>query len=270
MPDPIPAHDRAHFAAVQHALLADGLHLAMVSAVHGKLTAYAGALARALAQAHGWRVEAYQASRLEAVVAELMLGRFDAALSRISAASPAGSPGGQAAERGCVLFIPNAQALPIEELDQLLRVATGVRRLRLVALFDGGQPQATASRLRRMGDQLAHWALDEEAEDEQPAALPRRTAVEASGAAAARPSRLRLAGMVATAAMLVLALLPAAPWRNDPAHADSPPAVSAAEAEAARLSISGRVQLAGDPPAAFVRAADAAPPPATAGREAAR
>lgn len=249
MAQPIPAHDQEHFAAVQRALVADGLHLAMVSGDCSRLGIYAGALARALAQSHGWRVEAYQPRRLEAIVADLMLCRFDAALSRISAASPGrpAVPAGSPDERGCVLFIPDAQALPPQEFDQILRLAAGTRLLRLVALFDGSRAGETGIRMRRMGEHVACWTLDDENDD-----TPAEPARQRGGSDAAPPgrafgpSRLQVGGMFAMAAVLLLALLPAAPWRSDDGsrHAATPPA----------RTVTGSVQLAGEPPAAFPHA----------------
>ncbi len=264
MAQPIPAHDQEHFAAVQRALVADGLHLAMVSGDCSRLSTYAGALARALAQSHGWRVEAYQARRLEAIVADLMLSRFDAALSRISAASagrtavPEGSPD----ERGCVLFIPDAHALPPQEFDQILRLATGTRLLRLVALFDGSRAGETGIRMRRMGDHVACWTLDDENDDAAAGPARQRGCSDAAPPARAIvPSRLQVGGMLAMAALL-LALLPAAPWRSDDGarHAAAPPV----------RTVTGSVQLAGEPPAAFPHAPNQpgseAPGPAEAQR----
>ncbi len=244
MASTIPAHDREHFAAVQRALLDDGLHLAMVSSDRLQLTAYAGALARALAQAHGWRVEAYQPKRLEAIVAELMLRRFDAALSGISAPSPGlrSAQSHASEERGCVLFLPHAQALPLQEFDQLLRIAAGTRLLRVVALFDGAASHETGLRLRALGERVACWTLDED--DDDPPPVPHRAPGTAGATLPApRPSRLRTGGMLAVAAVLLLALLPAAPWR---------PGQQAEHAGAtSTLTVRGSVQLAGEPPAGF-------------------
>lgn len=245
MAHPIPADDREHFAAVQQALAEDGLHVAMASADPAKLHAYAGALARAIAGTRGWHVEAYRASRLESVVADLMLHRFDAALSRIS-----GSPSGRtraAAQSpdpaGYALFIPDAQAMPLPEFKQLLRVAAGTRRLRLIALFDDRRPLACAAHLRAMGTQVAHWSLDDE---DEPAPASSRTGPAARAHIAhlprpARPLRVRAAGLAASAALL-LALLPAAQWHP----ADGHPGTTAT---ASTLTRSGLVQLAGEPPA---------------------
>lgn len=260
MAHPIPADDREHFAAVQQALAEDGLHVAMASADPAKLHAYAGELARAIAGTRGWHVEAYRASRLESVVADLMLHRFDAALSRIS-----GSPSGRtraAAQSpdpaGYALFIPDAQAMPLPEFKQLLRVAAGTRRLRLIALFDDRRPLACAAHLRAMGTQVAHWSLDDE---DEPAPASSRTGPAARAHIAhiahiarlphpARPLRLGAAGLAAAAALL-LALLPAAQWHPADGHAGT-------TATASTLTRSGLVQLAGEPPADVLRKSSAA------------
>lgn len=251
MAHPIPAHDREHFAAVQQALAEDGLHVAMVSADRAKLNAYAGALARALAGTRGWHVEAYRASRLESIVVDLMLHRFDAALSRISGPPsgqiriPAQAPG----QPGCALFIPDAQAVPLQEFIQLARIASGTRQLRLIALFDDSRPFACEAHLRAMGADVAHWSLDDDAEATHNA----EQRVAASGAGRARLSRLvrplpvGAAGLAAAAALL-LALLPAAPW--GPTGSGHGTAV-----QETTLTRSGVVQLAGEPPADFGRRA---------------
>lgn len=247
MAHPIPANDREHFAAVQQALAEDGLHVAMLSADAARLNAYAGALARAIAGRQGWHVEAYRASRLESIVADLMLHRFDAALSRIS-----GSPAGQIRipvqaphAPGYVLFVPDAQALPLPEFSQLVRIASGTRQLRLVALFDDSRPFACNAHLRAMGPQLAQWALDDDEEADR--AVERSVAAPGTRHARlprlARPLRAGTAGLAAAAALL-LALLPAAPWH--PAGEGS-----GTTAPAATLTRSGLVQLAGEPPADF-------------------
>lgn len=249
MAHPIPAHDREHFAAVQQALAEDGLHVAMVSADGAKLNAYAGALARALAGTRGWHVEAYRASRLESIVVDLMLHRFDAALSRISGPPssqirvPAQAPG----QPGCALFIPDAQALPLQEFSQLVRIASGTRRLRLIALFDGSHPFACEAHLRAMGADVAHWSL----EDDEEATHDAEQYLGASGAGRvrlpqlSRQLRMGAAGL-ATAAALLLTLLPAAPWG---------PGDHGSAAREATLTRSGIVQLAGEPPADFGREA---------------
>lgn len=250
MAHPIPAHDREHFAAVQQALAEDGLHVAMVSTDRARLNAYAGALARAIAGTRGWHVEAYRASRLESIVVDLMLHRFDAALSRIS-----GPPSGQIrippqvpGQPGCALFIPDAQSLPLQEFIQLVRIASGTRQLRLVALFDDSRPFTCETHLRAMGAHVAHWSLDDDEETAHEAErLPASGARQARLPRLARPLRLGAAGLAAVAALL-LALLPAAPWRpTGDGHGTA--------AREATLTRSGVVQLAGEPPADFGRRA---------------
>ncbi len=251
MAHPILPDDREHFAAVQQALAEDGLHVAMASADRAKLNAYAGALARAVAGTRGWHVEAYRASRLESIVVDLMLHRFDAALSRISGPPsgqiriPAQAPG----QPGCALFIPDAQALPLQEFSQLVRIASGTRQLRLVALFDDSRPFACEAHLRAMGADVAHWSLDEEEEAAHDAARrqPAPGARLARLPRLSRPLRMGAAGLAAAAALL-LALLPAAPWHpGGDSHGSA--------AREATLTRSGIVQLAGEPPADFGREA---------------
>ncbi len=164
----IRAEDREHFALVRESLASDGLHLAMVTHDRRRLQDYAAALAGALARDEGLRVEAYSPSRLEALIVDLTLHRFDAALSRISGtgrphrAEQRPAPG----RPGCVLFIPDAQQLPRAEFLQLIRLAAGTRGngLRLVALFNPGHAADCDERIAAMGAQLARWDLDDQAE----------------------------------------------------------------------------------------------------------
>lgn len=164
MSTPVRAQDREHFSLVQESLARDGLHVAMVARDRRRLQDYAGNLARALAGQGGLRVEAYNPTRLESLVVDLMLHRFDAALSDISSTSRIQLAGlhGTAGRPGCVLFIPEAHALPRAEFRQLLRIAAGTRRngLRLVALFDASSP-ACDERIAEMGTQIARWDLDD-------------------------------------------------------------------------------------------------------------
>lgn len=253
MAHPIPANDRKHFAAVQQALAEDGLHVAMVSADGAKLKAYAGALARAIAGRRGWHVEAYRASRLESIVADLMLHRFDAALSRISGASSGQirSPSQAPEPPGYVLFVPDAQALPVPEFSQLVRIACSTQQLRLVALFDDSRPCACDAHVRAMGPRVAHWSLDEDGDEEADRAVERRVPFSGNRHARlphlprlVRPLRAGAAGLGAAA--LLLALMPAAPWHPS---GDEP----GTTAPAVTLTRSGVVQLAGEPPANFIR-----------------
>ncbi len=171
MSTPVRTQDMEHFAIVRDSLARDGLHVAMAAHDRRRLQDYAGALARALAGQSGLRAEAYNPSRLESVVVDLMLHRFDAALSDISGSGTAGGHDPRfhpvASRPGCVLFIPDAHALPRAEFRQLLRIAAGTRRngLRLVALFDANSP-ACDERIADMGKQVARWDLDDDADAE--------------------------------------------------------------------------------------------------------
>ncbi len=257
MATPIRARDREHFEIVQQALAVDGLHVAISSADRDRLADYAGALARALASRYGLQVEAYQPGRLESLVADLMLHRYDGALSRISdAAGQTGLPGATDAT-ACVLFIPDAQAVRLQEFAQLARVASGLRQLRLVAMFGGAMPVERDARLQAMGAQLARWDIDaDDAHDTPPAsaALPAAPDVPA-GRAAASPRRTRpwitasaaaVAAASATAAVMLTVL---------PGGDGGWPASATAPSPAPTLTRSGTVELAGEPPADFRRAA---------------
>ena len=169
MSTPVRARDREHFSIVRDSLARDGLHVAMVAHDRRQLQDYAGTLARALAADAGLRVEAYSASRIESVVVDLMLHRFDAALSDISLSGPSGrhrtGPYAFASRPGCILFVPDAHALSRAEFRQLLRIAAGTQRngLRLVALFDASSPHCD-ERIAEMGTQVARWDLDDESD----------------------------------------------------------------------------------------------------------
>ena len=172
MSTPVRAQDREHLSIVQESLARDGLHVAMVAHDRRRLQDYAGALARALAGQAGngrLRIEAYDPGRLESLIVDLMLHRFDAALSDISGAAPQGASASgwraDACRPGCVLFVPDAQVLSRAEFRQLLRIAAGTRRngLRLVALFDADSP-ACDERIAEMGTQVARWDLDDDTE----------------------------------------------------------------------------------------------------------
>lgn len=251
MAQTISAHDTEHFAAVCHALARDGLHLAMVCSDRERLYAYAGELSRVLSREHGLRVEAYQSGRLETIVADLMLHRFDAALSRISGSSQqrAHAQASMQSEPGCVLFIPEAQRLPLAEFAHLVRIASGTPHLRLVALLDGKPAFESESRVRAMGERVAHWTLDgEPPEEAMPAAPVRR--------ARAPLPRFRTAHVSAAAAALLLLLAPVLYTTDDDAG-------RAATTATGRVTRSDMVELAGEPPADFRRAADEAQTPAT-------
>jgi hypothetical protein len=132
----------------------------MVGRDRGQLLDYAAALAVTLSEQDGWHIEKYDPDRLETLIVDLMLNRFDAALQTVSGhrASPS------ARSLGCVLFIPEAQAIPRATFQQLVRLAAGTRdhRLRLVTLFSGSG-QATWERISWMGAQVARWDLDDDA-----------------------------------------------------------------------------------------------------------
>lgn len=263
MATPIRAQDREHFEIVQQALAVDGLHVAISSADRDRLADYAGTLARSLASRYGLQVEAYQPGRLEALVADLMLYRYDGALSRISgAAGRRGRPeAGEAT--ACVLFIPDAQTVRLQDFMQLARIASGMRQLRLVAMFGGAIPFERDARLQSMGAQLARWDLDADdagtaaaGSDARPAPPTSASPREPAGRPASTPRRVRpwlaasaaaVAAASATAAVL-LAVQPVADGDGMAAGASAP------SAPAPTLTRSGTVQLAGEPPADFRRA----------------
>ncbi len=200
MSTPVRNQDRKHVSLVQESLARDGLHVAMVARDRRRLQDYAGSLARALAGQDGLRVEAYNPTRLESLVVDLMLHRFDAALSDISSTSRVQLAGlhGTASRPGCVLFIPEAHALPRAEFRQLLRIAAGTRRngLRLVALFDASGP-ACDERIAEMGTQVARWDLDDDADadadaDSDRAAWQKRRSYEADPALAGFADRAHI------------------------------------------------------------------------------
>ncbi len=277
----VRTQDMAHFAIVRDSLARDGLHVAMTAHDRRQLQGYAGALARALAGQAGLRVEAYDPSRLESVVVDLMLHRFDAALSDISAPGPSGGHGtgfhAVASRPGCVLFITDAHALPRAEFRQLLRIAAGTRRngLRLVTLFDADSP-ACDERIAEMGAQVARWDLDDEAgADLIHAADPWRhgRAARAARSGTATPSAAPLPAMrlitgtarslarngnrwlAAACAAAILALLPA----MLPLSSDESMLWPAAERTVIHsldnaVTRSGIVELAGEPRQDFARA----------------
>ncbi len=267
MATPIRAQDREHFEIVQQALAVDGLHVAINSTDPNRLADYAGTLARSLASRYGLQVEAYRPGRLESLVADLMLYRYDGALSRISGAAGQGRQQAGGETTACVLFIPDAETVRLQDFAQLARIASGMRQLRLVAMFGGSIPFERDARLRPLGTQLARWDLDADDADgtgEVAAAgalrsTPARTAAqhESTGRPAA-PRRLRpwLAASAAavaaasTTAAVMLAVQPFADHGGMAAGTPVPP-------PAPTLTRSGTVQLAGEPPADFRRAAPA-------------
>ena len=154
----VPAADREHLSRVRASLAQDGLDLAMIGHDPLQLLRYAADIAIGLADQAGWQVEKYDPTRLESLLADLTLARFDHALDRLA--------GHVADQRGgphrCVLFIPDAQNLSSAKLGQLLRLlhGTGHRQLRIVALFNSS-PTACDAQLAALGPQVARWYLDE-------------------------------------------------------------------------------------------------------------
>lgn len=281
MSTPVRAQDREHFSLVQESLARDGLHVAMVARDRRRLQDYAGSLARALAGQDGLRVEAYNPTRLESLVVDLMLHRFDAALSDISSTSRIQLAGlhGMASRPGCVLFIPEAHALPRAEFRQLLRIAAGTRRngLRLVALFDASSP-ACDERIAEMGTQIACWDLDDDADADADAGADRtawqaRRSHDADAASAGFADRARIPALpslsltslssiprmsrrlavnrgrwlAAAGVAAMLALLPAMfPLTGEES--------TLAPQDARTVTRSGLVELAGEPRQDFARA----------------
>ncbi len=206
MPSPIRPADWEHFSIVRESLSLDRLHVAMVGRDRRQLLDYAAALAVSLAEQDGWHIEKYDPQRLETLIVDLMLNRFDAALQTVSGhrASPSHRP------PGCVLFIPDPLTIPRAAFQQLIRLAGGTRdhRLRLVALFPSGG-QACEERISWMGSRVARWDLDDDADDARSPALfastTGRTSKPVPNSKRYRaPGRLLAAGAVAS----VLAVLP--------------------------------------------------------------
>lgn len=271
MSNPVRPQDRQHFSIVQESLVCDGLHVAMVARDRKRRQDYAGTLARALASHPDLRIEAYNASRLESVIVDLMLHRFDAALSDIS--TPTASHGRHtiAGRPGCVLFITEAHALPRAEFHQLLRIAACTHKngLRLVALFDADSP-ACDGRIAEMGTQVARWDLDDASDhDLGRASPPWRGLSKADGNLAVVPNagsksstqRLiwhlprQITGhggrwIAAASAAAMLALIPAA----IPKFGNGPMLAHTENLENRAITRSGTVELAGVPQQAYTRA----------------
>ena len=159
MPSPIRPADWEHFSIVRESLSLDRLHVAMVGRNRRQLLDYAAALAITLSEKDGWHIEKYDPQRLENLIVDLMLNRFDTALQTVSGHPSRPSP----RPSGCVLFIPDALTIPRATFQQLVRLATGTRdhRLRLVALFPSDS-QACEERIAWMGTQVARWDLDDD------------------------------------------------------------------------------------------------------------
>lgn len=291
MSTPIRAQDREHFSIVRDSLAIDGLHVAMVGCDRRRLQDYAGALARTLAMDTGLKVEAYQASRLESLVVDLMLHRFDEALSGIAGPtrSRTGGFAGTTVQPGCVLFVPDAQALPDAEFRQLLRITAGLRNngLRLAALFNESRHGDCDSRIAALGHEVARWDLDDDSQAAVPfpaphgAGLGMHATLLMPGFAARKPAaasrgtsrraipalRWLAATGVAASLVIVAAMLPAS-LPLSPAGWLAGPATGIGTDSSPVLTRSGSVELAGEPRRDYARAHAGAPhdeslPPAT-------
>ena len=159
MPSPIRPADWEHFSIVRESLSLDRLHVVMVGRNRRQLLDYAAALAITLSEKDGWHIEKYDPQRLENLIVDLMLNRFDTALQTVSGHPSRPSP----RLSGCVLFIPDALTIPRATFQQLVRLATGTRdhRLRLVALFPSDS-KACEERIALMGTRVARWDLDDD------------------------------------------------------------------------------------------------------------
>jgi hypothetical protein len=159
MPSPIRPADWEHFSIVRESLSLDRLHVAMVGRNRRQLLDYAATLAITLSEQDGWHIEKYDPQRLENLIVDLMLNRFDTALQTVSGHRTSPSP----RRPGCVLFIPDAMTISRATFQQLVRLAAGTRdnRLRLVALFPSDS-QACEERIALMGTRVARWDLDDD------------------------------------------------------------------------------------------------------------
>ena len=160
----VPAADREQLSRVRASLAQDGLDLAMIGRDRDQLSMYAAAVATGLAEQGGWHVEKLDPSRLETLLADLVLARFDGALQSLTehaATARTRSP------RAYLVFIPNAQDLPAAELRHLLRLmrGTGHSALRVVTLFTGSA-SSCEQKLSALGPKVARWYLDEAPGDE--------------------------------------------------------------------------------------------------------
>ena len=84
MPSPIRPADWEHFSIVRESLSLDRLHVAMVGRTRRQLLDYAAGLAITLSEQDSWHVEKYDPQRLENLIVDLMLNRFDTALQTVS------------------------------------------------------------------------------------------------------------------------------------------------------------------------------------------
>ena len=160
----VPAADREQLSRVRASLAQDGLDLAMIGRDRDQLSMYAAAVATGLAEQGGWHVEKLDPSRLETLLADLVLARFDGALQSLTehaATARTRSP------RAYLVFIPNAQDLSATELRHLLRLmrGTGHSALRVVTLFTGSA-SSCEQKLSALGPKVARWYLDEAPGDE--------------------------------------------------------------------------------------------------------
>jgi len=160
----VPAADREQLSRVRASLAQDGLDLAMIGRDRDQLSMYAAAVATGLAEQGGWHVEKLDPSRLETLLADLVLARFDGALQSLTehaATARTRSP------RTYLVFIPNAQDLSAAELRHLLRLmrGTGHSALRVVTLFTGSA-SSCEQKLSALGPKVARWYLDEAPGDE--------------------------------------------------------------------------------------------------------
>jgi hypothetical protein len=160
----VPAADREQLSRVRASLAQDGLDLAMIGRDREQLSVYAAAVATGLAEQGGWHVEKLDPSRLETLLADLVLARFDGALQSLTehaATARTRSP------RTYLVFIPNAQDLSAAELRHLLRLmrGTGHSALRVVTLFTGSA-SSCEQKLSALGPKVARWYLDEAPGDE--------------------------------------------------------------------------------------------------------
>ena len=207
MSSPIRPADWEHFSIIRKSLSLDGLHVAMVGRDRHQLLDYAATLAVTLAQEERWHIEKYDPQRLETLIVDLMLNRFDAALQTLSdhTRSPRSSH-----SPGCVLFIPDAQSIPRSAFLQLVSLAAGTRdqRLRLIALFAVNDP-VCEDLIVSMGPNVARWDLDEDAAGEdEPQVFPSAPGRRARSGHLARPRRSPGRLVAAAAAAAVLAALP--------------------------------------------------------------
>ena len=158
----VPAADREQLSRVRASLAQDGLDLAMVGRDRQQLLKLAAAIALELGEQAGWRVEKYDPSGFEHLLADLMLARFDTALQRLAGSHSTLEP---RLTTGVVLFIPQAELMTPQQLAQLLRLlrGTGHPQLRLVALF-ACSAGACERHIAVLGKRAARWYLDDEPE----------------------------------------------------------------------------------------------------------